>query len=52
MWSKQDDIPESMEEFSLVLYDATGGARIGWPNNATFIIDSNDKAIYFDGKGA
>lgn len=38
-----------MEEFSVVLHHAEGGARIGQPDNATFIIDSNDRAIFFDG---
>uniref|UniRef100_A0A4W3JB69 Adhesion G-protein coupled receptor V1 n=1 Tax=Callorhinchus milii TaxID=7868 RepID=A0A4W3JB69_CALMI len=45
--SLPDEIPEDMETFTITLFNATGGARIGNAFNATLHINRNDDPIYF-----
>ncbi|XP_004678196.1 PREDICTED: G-protein coupled receptor 98 [Condylura cristata] len=40
-------IPEEMEEFTIILLNATGGAKIGNKTTATLRITGNDDPIYF-----
>ncbi|CAK8694047.1 unnamed protein product [Clavelina lepadiformis] len=47
--SVPDEVPESMEEFTFYLFNATNGADIGERQNATLIIEPNDKAVFFTG---
>lgn len=42
-------IPEEMEEFTITLLNATGGAKIGNKTTATLRIRRNDDPIYFAG---
>lgn len=42
-------IPEEMEEFTIILLNATGGAKIGNRTTATLRIRRNDDPIYFAG---
>lgn len=43
-------IPEDMENFTITLLNATGGARMGNILNASLQINKNDDPIYFSGK--
>lgn len=43
-------IPEDMENFTITLLNATGGARLGNLLNASLQINENDDPIYFAGK--
>ncbi|KAG8524634.1 Adhesion G-protein coupled receptor V1 [Galemys pyrenaicus] len=47
IYSLPDEIPEEMEEFAVVLLNATGGAKIGNKTTATLRITRNDDPIYF-----
>ncbi|KAM8777301.1 adhesion G-protein coupled receptor V1 [Rhynchonycteris naso] len=47
IYSFPDDIPEEMEEFTITLLNATGGAKIGNKTTATLRIRRNDDPIYF-----
>lgn len=42
-------IPEEMEEFTITLLNATGGAKIGNKTTAILRIRRNDDPIYFAG---
>lgn len=43
-------IPEDMENFTITLLNATGGARMGNILSANLQINKNDDPIYFSGK--
>lgn len=45
-------IPEEMEEFTIMLLNATGGAKVGNKTTATLRISRNDDPIYFAGRTA
>uniref|UniRef100_A0A8C5P4D2 Adhesion G-protein coupled receptor V1 n=1 Tax=Jaculus jaculus TaxID=51337 RepID=A0A8C5P4D2_JACJA len=45
--SLPDEIPEEMEEFTIVLLNATGGAKVGNRTTAALRIRRNDDPIYF-----
>nr|XP_031304026.1 adhesion G-protein coupled receptor V1 [Camelus dromedarius] len=47
IYSLPDEIPEEMEEFTITLLNATGGAKIGNKSTATLRIRRNDDPIYF-----
>nr|XP_001918372.2 G-protein coupled receptor 98 [Equus caballus] len=47
VYSLPDEIPEEMEEFTITLLNATGGAKIGNKTAATLRIRRNDDPIYF-----
>ncbi|XP_049326601.1 adhesion G-protein coupled receptor V1 isoform X2 [Astyanax mexicanus] len=47
LYSKPDEIPEDNEEFTIILINATGGARLGSVLNASLQIRKNDDPIYF-----
>ncbi|XDC76153.1 hypothetical protein R6Z07F_007326 [Ovis aries] len=47
VYSLPDEIPEEMEEFTIILLNATGGATIGNKTTATLRIRRNDDPIYF-----
>ncbi|KAM6225436.1 adhesion G-protein coupled receptor V1 [Rhynchocyon petersi] len=47
IFSLPDEIPEEMEEFTITLLNATGGAKIGNKTTATLRIRRNDDPIYF-----
>uniref|UniRef100_A0A8C3XBP1 Adhesion G-protein coupled receptor V1 n=1 Tax=Catagonus wagneri TaxID=51154 RepID=A0A8C3XBP1_9CETA len=47
IYSLPDEIPEEMEEFTVILLNATGGAKIGNKTTATLRIRRNDDPIYF-----
>uniref|UniRef100_A0A452G4T7 Adhesion G-protein coupled receptor V1 n=1 Tax=Capra hircus TaxID=9925 RepID=A0A452G4T7_CAPHI len=47
IYSLPDEIPEEMEEFTIILLNATGGAKIGNKTTATLRIRRNDDPIYF-----
>ncbi|XP_045053798.2 adhesion G-protein coupled receptor V1 [Desmodus rotundus] len=47
IYSLPDEIPEEMEEFTITLLNATGGAKIGNKTTATLRIRRNDDPIYF-----
>ncbi|XP_039111424.1 adhesion G-protein coupled receptor V1 [Hyaena hyaena] len=47
IYSLPDEIPEEMEEFTIILLNATGGAKIGNRTTATLRIRRNDDPIYF-----
>ncbi|XP_008827569.1 adhesion G-protein coupled receptor V1 [Nannospalax galili] len=47
IYSLLDEIPEEMEEFSITLLNATGGAEVGNRTTATLRIRRNDDPIYF-----
>ncbi|XP_058583138.1 adhesion G-protein coupled receptor V1 isoform X4 [Neofelis nebulosa] len=47
IYSLPDEIPEEMEEFTITLLNATGGAKIGNRTTATLRIRRNDDPIYF-----
>uniref|UniRef100_A0A8C4S4U8 Adhesion G-protein coupled receptor V1 n=1 Tax=Erpetoichthys calabaricus TaxID=27687 RepID=A0A8C4S4U8_ERPCA len=47
--SLPDELPEDLETFSVNLYNATGGARLGNVSTATLQITKNDYPIYFVG---
>jgi len=38
-----------LEEFTIVLFNSSGGANIARNENATLVIQPNDKKIYFEG---
>lgn len=42
-------MPEDMENFTITVFNATGGARLGKILNATLQINKNDDPIYFSG---
>ncbi|KAF5913581.1 hypothetical protein HPG69_017201, partial [Diceros bicornis minor] len=50
VYSLPDEIPEEMEEFTITLLNATGGAKIGNKTTATLRIRRNDDPIYFAGE--
>lgn len=43
-------IPEDMENFTITLLNATGGARLGTVLDASLQIIKNDDPIYFSGE--
>ncbi|KAM9743556.1 adhesion G-protein coupled receptor V1 isoform 2-T3 [Menidia menidia] len=45
--SVPDEIPEDMENFTITLFNATGGARLGNILSASLWINKNDDPIYF-----
>ncbi|KAM9857814.1 adhesion G-protein coupled receptor V1 [Aulostomus maculatus] len=45
--SVPDEIPEDMENFTITLLNASGGARLGSLVNASLQINKNDDPIYF-----
>uniref|UniRef100_A0A3P8TGE6 Adhesion G-protein coupled receptor V1 n=1 Tax=Amphiprion percula TaxID=161767 RepID=A0A3P8TGE6_AMPPE len=47
LFSLPDEIPEEMENFTITLLNATGGARLGGIRNANLVINKNDDPIYF-----
>uniref|UniRef100_A0A3B4V3U8 Adhesion G-protein coupled receptor V1 n=1 Tax=Seriola dumerili TaxID=41447 RepID=A0A3B4V3U8_SERDU len=47
LFSVPDEIPEDMENFTITLLNATGGARLGNLLNASLHINKNDDPIYF-----
>ncbi|XP_041926588.1 adhesion G-protein coupled receptor V1 [Alosa sapidissima] len=47
LFSAPDEVPEDMENFTISLLHATGGARLGNNRNATLQIYENDYPIYF-----
>ncbi|XP_062371958.1 adhesion G-protein coupled receptor V1 [Sardina pilchardus] len=47
LFSAPDEVPEDMENFTISLLHATGGARLGDNRNATLQIYENDYPIYF-----
>ncbi|XP_037338537.2 adhesion G-protein coupled receptor V1 [Pungitius pungitius] len=47
LFSLPDEIPEDMENFTITLLNATGGARLGNILNANLQINKNDDPIYF-----
>ncbi|KAM8885173.1 adhesion G-protein coupled receptor V1 [Spinachia spinachia] len=47
LFSIPDEIPEDMENFTITLLNATGGARLGNILNANLQINKNDDPIYF-----
>ncbi|XP_075398780.1 adhesion G-protein coupled receptor V1 [Tenrec ecaudatus] len=47
IYSLPDEIPEEMEEFTVTLLNATGGAKIGDQTTATLRIRRNDDPIFF-----
>ncbi|XP_078413685.1 adhesion G-protein coupled receptor V1 [Cetorhinus maximus] len=46
--SLPDAIPEEIETFAVILWNTTGGARLGNVLNATLLINKNDDPIYFE----
>ncbi|XP_071965307.1 adhesion G-protein coupled receptor V1-like isoform X2 [Antedon mediterranea] len=46
--SQDDQIPEASEQFTITLYDATGGSEIGTNKEAYLNINKNDDAIFFE----
>jgi len=48
--SLADDIPESLEEFTFYLFNATDGSVVSDDANASVVINPNDQAIHFKGK--
>uniref|UniRef100_A0A665TER5 Adhesion G-protein coupled receptor V1 n=1 Tax=Echeneis naucrates TaxID=173247 RepID=A0A665TER5_ECHNA len=47
LFSARDEIPEDVENFTIRLLNATGGARLGNLLNANLQINKNDDPIYF-----
>ncbi|TKS78901.1 G-protein coupled receptor 98 [Collichthys lucidus] len=47
LFSLPDEIPEDMENFTITVLNATGGARLGDILNASLQINKNDDPIYF-----
>ncbi|XP_021064109.1 adhesion G-protein coupled receptor V1 [Mus pahari] len=47
VYSLVDEIPEEMEEFTIILLNATGGAQTGIRTTASLRILRNDDPIYF-----
>uniref|UniRef100_A0A3Q3W600 Adhesion G-protein coupled receptor V1 n=1 Tax=Mola mola TaxID=94237 RepID=A0A3Q3W600_MOLML len=47
LYSVPDEIPEDMENFTITVLNATGGARLGQKLNANLQINKNDDPIYF-----
>ncbi|KAG7490788.1 G-protein coupled receptor 98 [Solea senegalensis] len=47
VFSVPDEIPEDMENFTITLLNATGGARLGNVLSANLQINENDDPIYF-----
>uniref|UniRef100_UPI003AAD5B8E adhesion G-protein coupled receptor V1 n=1 Tax=Centroberyx gerrardi TaxID=166262 RepID=UPI003AAD5B8E len=47
LFSVPDEIPEGMDNFTITLLNATGGARLGNILNASLQINKNDDPIYF-----
>ncbi|XP_069555964.1 adhesion G-protein coupled receptor V1 [Brachyistius frenatus] len=47
LFSLPDEIPEDMENFTITLLNATGGARLGNILNVNLLINKNDDPIYF-----
>ncbi|KAM5298193.1 adhesion G-protein coupled receptor V1 [Ctenodactylus gundi] len=47
IYSLPDEIPEEMEEFTIMLLNATGGAKLGNKTIAILRIRRNDDPIYF-----
>ncbi|XP_033623594.1 adhesion G-protein coupled receptor V1 [Fukomys damarensis] len=47
VYSLPDEIPEEMEEFTVMLLYATGGAKVGNKTTAALRIRRNDDPIYF-----
>ncbi|XP_033109462.1 adhesion G-protein coupled receptor V1-like [Anneissia japonica] len=48
IFSQDDQVPEGSEQFTVTLYDATGGSRIGINSIAFLNINKNDDAIFFE----
>ncbi|XP_038661208.1 adhesion G-protein coupled receptor V1 isoform X3 [Scyliorhinus canicula] len=46
--SLPDAIPEEIETFTVILWNTTGGAKLGSVLNATLLITKNDDPIYFE----
>ncbi|XP_065821533.1 adhesion G-protein coupled receptor V1 [Labrus bergylta] len=47
LFSVPDELPEDMENFTITLLNATGGARLGNKLSAILHINKNDDSIYF-----
>ncbi|XP_074526084.1 adhesion G-protein coupled receptor V1 [Halichoeres trimaculatus] len=47
LFSVPDEIPEVMENFTITLLNATGGARLGDKLTANLLINKNDDPVYF-----
>uniref|UniRef100_A0A3P8WCF8 Adhesion G-protein coupled receptor V1 n=1 Tax=Cynoglossus semilaevis TaxID=244447 RepID=A0A3P8WCF8_CYNSE len=47
VFSEDDEIPETMENFTVTLVDTTGGARLGNHRTANLQINKNDDPIFF-----
>ncbi|XP_069912554.1 adhesion G-protein coupled receptor V1 [Oryctolagus cuniculus] len=47
VYSLPDEVPEEMEEFTIILVNATGGAKVGNKTVALLRIRRNDDPIYF-----
>ncbi|XP_069483725.1 adhesion G-protein coupled receptor V1 isoform X2 [Ambystoma mexicanum] len=47
IYSVPDEIPEDLEIFTVILYNATGGAKLGSVTQARLLIRKNDDPIYF-----
>ncbi|XP_054843539.1 adhesion G-protein coupled receptor V1 [Eublepharis macularius] len=47
IFSLPDEVPEEMEVFTINLFNATGGSRMGNRTTATLQITKNDDPIYF-----
>uniref|UniRef100_H0X6E5 Adhesion G-protein coupled receptor V1 n=1 Tax=Otolemur garnettii TaxID=30611 RepID=H0X6E5_OTOGA len=47
IYSLPDEIPEEMEEFTIILLNVTGGAKVGNKTTATLRIRRNDDPVYF-----
>ncbi|XP_073480601.1 adhesion G-protein coupled receptor V1 isoform X2 [Aquarana catesbeiana] len=45
--STPDEIPEETEIFTVMIFNPTGGARIGDVTTATLVINKNDDAVFF-----
>nr|XP_056705119.1 adhesion G-protein coupled receptor V1 [Euleptes europaea] len=48
VYSLPDEVPEEMEVFTVNLFNATGGARMGNRTTVVLQITKNDDPIYFD----
>ncbi|XP_069081373.1 adhesion G-protein coupled receptor V1 [Pleurodeles waltl] len=47
IYSLPDEVPEALETFTITLYNATGGARLGNIISADLLITKNDDPMYF-----
>ncbi|XP_072270059.1 adhesion G-protein coupled receptor V1 [Pyxicephalus adspersus] len=45
--STPDEVPEEREIFTVIIFNPTGGARLGDVTTATLMINKNDDAVFF-----